>query len=57
MDAKAGMSTLCLHRISKRSSPSPSTTTDWSERMADKYDASYSVVQLTFSICKTTTIR
>lgn len=41
IEANAGTRTLCLHRISNRSSPMPSITTDCSESTAPRYDASY----------------
>ena len=45
MAAKAGMKSLCRHRMSKRSSPIPKRTTDCKESIADKYDASFQSIR------------
>ena len=46
MAAKAGMKSLCRHRMSNRSSPIPKRTTDCNESIADKYDANFKAVRL-----------
>ena len=49
MAAKAGMKSLCRHRMSNRSSPIPKRTTDCKESIADKYDANLRVLGLLWS--------